>query len=189
MADKTDRRVQYTKAALKQSLLELMRSRPIDKITVKQLCETADINRGTFYAHYNDPYDLLRQIEDELFDEILGAVETSLTSEAITQLLTEIFETIVENSELCGVLFSQFGDKAFLRRIMFIAHDKSIDEWRRFLPSAEPKQLEMLYVFFANGCVAIIEDWVQRGMEESPTQLVTFIEKITVNSLRAFMQA
>jgi AcrR family transcriptional regulator len=75
---KNDRRVRYTKTALKQSLLELMRDRPIEKITVKDICEKADINRGTFYAHYTDPYDLLTQIEDELFNEILKYVETSL---------------------------------------------------------------------------------------------------------------
>ncbi len=186
MERKNDRRVRYTKMALKQSLLELMRHKPIEKITVKDICEKADINRGTFYAHYSDSYDLLAQIEDELFNEILQYVETSLQAETISALLADIFESIINNSDLCSVLFSEYGDKAFLRRIMFIARDRSIAEWKRILPSAKEEQLEMLYMFYANGCVAIIENWVQKGMKESPKELTTFIEKISTNGLRAF---
>ncbi len=186
MERKDDRRVRYTKMALKQSLLELMRDGPIEKITVKDICEKADINRGTFYAHYSDPYDLLAQIEDELFSEILGSVETSLQAEAISVLLADIFGSIVKNSDLCSVLFSEYGDKAFLKRIMFIARDKSIAEWKKIIPSAKEEQLEMLYMFYASGCVAIIENWVQNGMKESPEELTDFIEKTSTNGLRAF---
>ena len=67
---KEDRRIRYTRLALRQSLLELMRSRPIDKITVKEICAHADINRGTFYTHFSSPYDLLQQIENELYDAL-----------------------------------------------------------------------------------------------------------------------
>ena len=67
--DKQDRRVRYTKMVLRDSLLELMQTAPINKITVKDICERADVNRGTFYLHYQDPYDLMHQIENELIDE------------------------------------------------------------------------------------------------------------------------
>lgn len=186
MKRKNDRRIRYTKMALKHSLLEIMRSKPIEKITVMEISEKADINRGTFYAHYSDPYDLLSQIEDELFNEILESVETTLQADSISDLLAEIFELIIKNSELCSVLFSEYGDKAFLKRIMFIARDKSISEWKKILPSAKKEQLEMLYIFYANGCVAIIENWIESGFKESPAELTTFIEKLSTNCLRAF---
>ena len=49
----SDRRIRYTKQAIKDSLFELMQETPVEKITVKQLCAAADINRATFYAHYD----------------------------------------------------------------------------------------------------------------------------------------
>lgn len=186
MKEKTDRRVRYTKMVLKQSLLTLMRDQPIEKITVKDICELADINRGTFYAHYADPYDLLSQIENELFDEILAAIETSLKAEAILGLLEEIFESIVKNSELCKVLFGEHGDKAFIRRIMFIAREKSAAEWKKMIPSLRDDQMELLYMFYANGCVAVIQHWLQNGMKDSPHDLSVFIEKLSTHGLRAF---
>ena len=188
MERKNDRRVRYTKMVLKQSLLQLMRNRPIEKITVKEISEKADINRGTFYAHYADPYDLLAQIEDELFKEILMSVETSLKAGDISALLADIFESIMKNHDLCSVLFSEYGDRAFIKRIMFIAHDRSIEEWKKLLPSAKAEQLDMLYMFYASGCIAIIENWMKTGMKESPGELSDFIEKLSTYGLRAFQQ-
>jgi AcrR family transcriptional regulator len=170
---------------LKQSLLGLMCDQPIDKITVKDICEKADINRGTFYTHYKDPYDLLAQIENELFDEINASVESALKAESISGLLDEIFVSIQTNIDLCRVLFSDHGDKIFVRRIMYIARDKSIAEWKKLIPSAKDEQLERLYTFYASGCVAIVQDWFQSGMKESPQELSNFIEKISIQGLRA----
>ncbi len=187
MPEKTDRRIKYTKMVLKQSLLNLMRDQPIEKISVKDICEKADINRGTFYTHYSDPYDLLAQIENELFNEILVSIESSLKAEAISGLLAEIFESIVKNSELCRVLFSDYGDKAFMQRVIFIARDRSVAEWKKILPPVKEEQLELLYMFYANGCIAIIQHWVQNGMKESPQDMAQFIEKISTHGLHAFM--
>ena len=65
---KSDRRVRYTRMVLKQALLSLMLERPITRITVTEICERAEVNRATFYAHYADPYDLVARIEKELFE-------------------------------------------------------------------------------------------------------------------------
>ena len=62
---KENRKTRYTKMVLQNSLFELMEKKPIEKITIKELCENADINRTTFYAHYSDQYDLLAKIENE----------------------------------------------------------------------------------------------------------------------------
>jgi AcrR family transcriptional regulator len=186
MKEKTDRRIRYTRMVLKQSLLTLMRDRPIEKITVKDICEMADINRGTFYTHFADPYDLLAQIENELMGEIIASIESSLKAEDISGLLEEIFESIVRNAELCKVLFSDYGDKVFIRRVMMIARDRSVAEWKKVIPSVRDDQLELLYMFFANGCIAVIQHWLQSGMQESPSELAAFIEKISTHSLRAF---
>ncbi len=62
----TDHRTRLTKFLIRRALLALMRKKPIQSISVKELCELAGINRGTFYAHYRDVYDLLGSIEEEM---------------------------------------------------------------------------------------------------------------------------
>ncbi len=59
---KDDRRVKYTKMVLKESFIKLLEKKDISQITIKEICEDADINRATFYAHYNDQFDLMHKI-------------------------------------------------------------------------------------------------------------------------------
>jgi len=55
---------------IKESLINLLEEKDISQITIKEICENADVNRSTFYAHYTDQYDLLRKIEDEFLANI-----------------------------------------------------------------------------------------------------------------------
>ena len=61
---KTDRRVRKTKTRLLNCLTELMKEKEVKDISVKELSDLADINRGTFYLHYRDVYDMLNKVED-----------------------------------------------------------------------------------------------------------------------------
>lgn len=61
-----DRRVKKTKKQLRQALMDLMTEKPSKSISVRELAERADINRGTFYIHYQDVNDLLQRLEDEM---------------------------------------------------------------------------------------------------------------------------
>ena len=70
MAEKpVDRRVRKTRAVLRQGLVRLMAEKSIQDITVTELCAACDVNRGTFYLHYTDVFELLHSVEDELLAE------------------------------------------------------------------------------------------------------------------------
>ena len=69
MEAKTDRRIKRTRYLLVHALTSLMLKKSIKDITVKELCESVDINRGTFYLHYKDIYDMLEQTEQELLEQ------------------------------------------------------------------------------------------------------------------------
>ena len=62
---KSDARVRYTQRVIKGAFLSLLREKPVNKITVKEVCELAELNRATFYAHYSDVYDLLHHVSLE----------------------------------------------------------------------------------------------------------------------------
>jgi AcrR family transcriptional regulator len=187
--ENNDRRVKHTKTALRESLLELMKERPIGRITPTELCRRADINRNTFYVHYSSPRELLYQIENELYDEIRQAVERSLTADTIPLLLTEICQSIAKNGDLCKILFSDHGDKEFLRRIMYIAYEKGTAEWKALSKGMDESRMKELYTFTANGSVAVIQEWVQSGMEKTPKDIASFIEKVSYFGLQAFLAA
>lgn len=65
-----NRRVQFTKNALREAMIELITEKPLTSITVKDVCARADINRSTFYLHYKDVDSLLVEVEDYAIDYI-----------------------------------------------------------------------------------------------------------------------
>ncbi len=184
--EKTDRRVKYTKMVLRQSLLELLREQPITKLTVTDICTRADVNRNTFYSHYESPFNLLMQIEDELYEEIMRSVERSLSPRTISAFLLEVCQSIAANGDLCRILVSEHGDKEFLKRIMQVAHDWSIAEWSAQPGALDREDMELLYSFAASGSVAVIEGWIKSGMQKSPQEIATLIEKMTHRGQEAF---
>lgn len=89
-----DRRIRKTRLLLRQGLSKLMLKKSIKEITVKELTELVDINRGTFYLHYKDIYDMVENIEAEIMEEfrvILDAHPTSQLQESPLFLFTEIY--------------------------------------------------------------------------------------------------
>jgi len=186
---KVDRRVLYTKMFLRESLLALMMEKPISKITPTELCRHAKMNRNTFYSHYNSPEALLESIEVELYEQIRKSIESPLLTGSISTLLTEICQAIYEHRDLCAVLFSDYGDKDFLRRIIGLAHDRTVAEWKTAGMRNDAGQVEMLYYFSVNGSVAVIQQWIQEGMKNSPQDIAQFLERASYNGLQGFVGA
>ena len=174
MERKKDRRIKYTKMVLTQSLLQLMQEQSVQKITVTDICKNADINRNTFYSHYSSPEELLNTIEDELFKQIMLSFDTS--NDARTTTL-EICQAIRDNQELCKIIFSENGDRKFLKRITTVAHENYITQWKAMPKHHSNDLLEKTYMYTENGTTAIIQNWIQNGFVESAEELAAFIDK------------
>jgi len=187
-SEKTDRRVMYTKMFLRESLLALLKEKPIAKITPSELCRHAKMNRNTFYSHYKSPEELLQSIEDEFYGQVKSSIERSLNVRSISELMTEICQAIYDNRDLCNILFTEFGDKDFLRRIINLAHDKTLIEWKAVGINSDNEQLEMLYLFSANGSVAVIQKWIQDGMKETPSEIAWLINKVSQYGICGFIE-
>ena len=118
---KTDRRVRRTKALLLQGLMQLMETKDVKDISVKELSDLADINRGTFYLHYSDVYDMLAQLEDELFLEFHGIIDRTLKPDtpvhAPRATLLEIFSFLERHRAVARAMTGPHGDLAFVNRL------------------------------------------------------------------------
>jgi AcrR family transcriptional regulator len=186
--EKIDRRIKYTNLLLRESLISLMQTTPISKISVKILCESADINRSTFYAHYTDPYDLLRKLEQEVIAEVneyIDTQETSEQSEFATQILKQVLEYAGKNSGLLKVLLSENNDSKFQEDIMTLAQQKIIEDVRNN-QNLDPRISEYLQCFIISGALKIIEKWLQDGMTETPQKMAELISKLLFQGISPF---
>lgn len=178
----TDKRIRYTKLFLKESLIRLMQAKPISRITVKELCEEAEINRATFYAHYQDQYDLLQQTEQELIDDVnrcIDALVESPNEDRLKQVTLEIIKIIDANLDCVRVLWGRNGDMKFQEKMTQIFHDQFI----RLLPeNGEENRLEkeFTYIYTINGCIGIIRQWIFDDHDHvSPEALTSMILRIS----------
>ena len=187
--EKSDRRIRYTKMFLKESLLKLMAEKPINKITIKEICETANINRGTFYTHYSDQYDLLKQIQDEFATEImeLRDKKRSNTMDEL-ELFTKLLSYVSEQRPLCKLLFNTNGNYELINKIMNISYDSFIDRLRQSHNNLPEWQIKMLYVFISGAAASIIQNWALNDMKESPQEIARFIMQTITYGSNSFVQ-
>ncbi|MFA9463952.1 MAG: TetR/AcrR family transcriptional regulator [Velocimicrobium sp.] len=173
--EKMDRRVKYTKKVLKEALVELIQEQHISNITVKDLCETADVNRSTFYAHYSNPYDLLHQMEEEVICNVMLYLEEQRNDMDTPMLqLTNILVYAKNNTALFAALLSENCDYVFQKDILELSQVVS-SQYNMQMDNCVKKYLEE---FGAAGCISVFKRWMQDGFQESPDYISDLLMKV-----------
>ena len=171
---KEDRRVRRTKKLLTQALTPLLQEKQINEITVKELTDLADMNRGTFYLYYKDMFDMLEKIEDGMFealDAIVSPHEHDDVSQQTKPILLDLFRFIEDNQEMCRVLLSPHGDMNFLHRLNEVVREKCLKAWPNIRKEKGEADFDYHYSFVVFGCAGIIRAWVNRNCSESAEKM------------------
>ena len=179
-----DARVRYTKMVVKQSLLELLRTKPVAKITVTEICEAAGINRATFYSHYADPSDLLQSIEDELVEGITVRAQPALSGGGtdMRATLRGIVGYIRANADTFRVLLSDTGDASFQNQVVSVMERRYLDFWQAFRPE-DAEGAAYIYTFIALGSVGVIRRWLDECMLRSDAEIAELIFRLSAAGL------
>ncbi|SER44398.1 transcriptional regulator, TetR family [Gracilibacillus ureilyticus] len=171
-----DRRKKYTQMVLKESFLKLLNEKNLSSITVKELCQLADINRSTFYSHYADQYDLLSKMEEEIIDDMtLYLNGCNLTKEDEAEQVTEkLMEYIVKNKEVCQTLLGGNGNAGFLQKVMAVAKE-NIKKSGSLENQLSEDIAEYWSTFIVSGGIYVIKNWLERGMDKTPKEMAGMI--------------
>lgn len=180
-----NRSVRNTKARLYEALMQLMSERPITAISVKELTELADVNRGTFYFHYSDVYAMLSSIEDDFFTELSDVMSRSVPDpDTKFSYLAEIFRFVGENREFCSILLGENGDMQFLRRILAFVDEKCSSLWSILIPGADEQTFQMYNSFIISGCIGLIRFWLNDGLKKTPEEISAVAVSMISSGLR-----
>lgn len=177
---KTDARVRYTKRTITDSFIQLLHKKPLEKITVKKICEDSLINRSTFYKYYEDPYDLLQQIEDEALEAMREHVEKSNGKE-IETMLNSALHLILEQRDFYQCIFFKRDLHTFHEKLLMLCYQLIPLERYRVKQFSSFKEQEWYYYFLAQGSASVLDCWVREGMKEEPEYLSQFIGKMHHN--------
>ena len=176
MEKREDKRVTRTRRMLRQALVNLMREKSVGSITVKELCDACEINRGTFYAHYNDVSSLLSSIEEELFEQLQHMLAEISTREILTDggagpALVTLFEFLRENADICGMLLCDNGDPVFIEKVRTFVRTEVLSDWRQLFAEDEGDKQEYTLAFLVSGSIGLLQCWLNEGLVKPPEEI------------------
>lgn len=190
MGKKVDRRVIKTRRQLKKGLAALMKEKSVNQITVKELVEEVDINRSTFYLHFKDIQDLLREIEENMEAQIKRAIEEHPIvsgNENAFYFIEDMFRVLDEEREISKALIGPNGDMGFIHRIERIIKENSRGTLEKMFPGKK-EDLKYFYAFCLSGCLGLVKVWLNEGEEKSPEEMAQMTFNMIANAKDAFGQ-
>lgn len=145
-----DIRIEKTDRAIEKAFLELRAKTPLEKIKIKDLCALACVNKSTFYAHYQDVYDLSDRLEKKLIADILNSVSAvELSTEQTETLTRDLFRAFGQNQTAVNILFSGSRQGIFANCIEKGLRERLSEQDPAF--AADPKR-GILLSFCVQGC-------------------------------------
>ena len=187
-----DERVIKTKKLIKTDLSELIQEKGFDHVSITDLTQRANINRGTFYLHYQDKYDLLEKFENEVLDDINTNAENFIKSikdidflgedfsNEIKPFINKVFTYIKENYIIMKVILGPKSDMRFQNKIKkalnILLTEKGWDNYFDSQNTFVSKNYFISYLVSAH--IGVIRQWIDSGMNESAENMAEMISKM-----------
>jgi AcrR family transcriptional regulator len=174
---KDNQRVRISKQCLRESLIRLLSTENIHKISVREICAGAGINRTTFYKYYGSQYELLEDMENEaisLIDEYLSGIE-DVGKDGLLRL-RGILTYIQDNIDLFRLHVNNTVDTDFLQRIINLPMIRQLLSGRSIAGYNE-SDAEYIFCFIIYGCISTVKSWINKDSRESPEEITALLMK------------
>lgn len=174
------RRTRYTRLAMQDALVELLQDQPLGSITVKALCERADVNRSTFYAHYTSIEDLLHDIEDETMAWVTAALDQLLAqpdSAGIEHVIERICQYIADNRKHLQVLMSPKADIGFQQQLLGLIYSRQTVAEQLQPAANDPVEAQMRMRFAVSGSIGLLQYWLATDLAASPVDPAALLKR------------
>lgn len=170
MNTKNNQRYRDMDICMKAAMLELMQTTPFEKITVKNICQRAGVNRGTFYSHYTDIYGMLDDLEEYLSGDLMQAVEEWLSGGKKDSLFLPYLRYIKNHKYAYQVTLSN-------RKALPIK--KSFEPLWEYLvlplcqkaQIIDEKEISYYSIYFQSGVTMVLKRWIETGCEKTEEEM------------------
>lgn len=182
-----DRRSKYSIYVIKQALFELLEQKPLEEITVVEICRTADINRGTFYKYYRDVSDLYDKTEDALVKEIYDLVEKSISPDFQNQFhFREILNTLATSKEFAYIAQNKAFSERLAQKLLafFIPYLQQMLQIK--CPHATAQDSDLLLEYVLGGCIRVVSYWLKSGMQVPIEEIDSTLSAMIAHSLSMY---
>ena len=166
-----NQRTRISKQMLKKALVELMKQKDANKISVRELCATAQINRTTFYKYYHDTQDLLDEVMMDYFHDLERIFKDLPGKDG--ERLTRFLEYCLEHKDLALIMADSPEVFKYVKASPYIQFD--IQAMNDAEKQKDPTKYEYLFSYFRGGFSNIIKDWLSKDIPESPQYIASLM--------------
>lgn len=180
----TDARVRYTRMVIEKSFLKLLEKKPVNRITVTELCQMAEINRATFYKHYLDIPDLLEKMEEKMLGDIRALFRECGD---IQKAFLTMLQYAKEDFEKYAFLGSENGDRELFSKICDACFESAYPMTETNLLQFDNWQRETLHAYITYGIAGIMKSWIMNGMAQPPERVANIMVslcKVVIDGVR-----
>lgn len=178
-----------TKNMLAESLKQLMQKKPLNKITVTELIKECNVNRKTFYYHFQDIYDLLKWILDKEAIEIVKSYDLLLDYE---EAVTFTISYVQKNAHILNCAYSSIGReemKRFFKKDFIDVISKIINGLKEEInPTLSTDFINFLIEFYTEALASTLVSLFSEPNQRSTEQLVDYISMIFTHSIPAVLK-
>lgn len=182
---RTDRRVQKTKSALYEALIQLLHTQNVMEVSVSNLCELANVNRSSFYKYYSTPSDILRERETQIFKNFYERWQKGNARSVRDAVLHQLYE-VQKEQEFCRLMFGPNGLPGFLEKLTFGLQKQCIKNFKKQNPSLTTSQAEYLFLFWSKGGQGVIEQWVKNGCAQAPEEVADMVAQVSLYGMSSY---
>lgn len=180
MEEKKDRRIIRTKKLIVDALISILKEKSVENITVSELAKKADITRATFYQYYKSPVEMLETLQNEITYDVEEIVLETEGGDAYG-FVNRLFNYFYNNPQKGKLLSFPINNISGQEKIGNNLHEKYMLRWKDEFQDKSLKQFEYYRYYIIFGCISVLENWVQKGMQETPEEMaetaVSFLPK------------
>ena len=176
-----NRRVRMTKRLIKDAYLELLEENPDARVSVTDICERADLNRSTFYAHYEDTRQLRREMERDILEQVpvlIDLPDELSSDERLVDALERFFSYIRANAQMFRVLLLQADNRDFTRRLI----DAVLKKYHVNPPHFPTFESECGYIFVVTGAIGLMGAWLEENFPVSDRELASIVFALSASA-------
>ncbi|HHX52960.1 MAG TPA: TetR/AcrR family transcriptional regulator [Erysipelothrix sp.] len=195
---KVDKRILQTRQSLSDALTTLLQTKAIETITVIDLVSEAQINRSTFYLHYNSLENFMTDLEHdhyvhfrkqivEYFDTDTGWLDHLMDpeKEVTFTILDYVFQLIEKNTQIQAFMGARLYDSEFLLKVVDDGFESAHKALLASGHDVDINRFRQIYSFVSMGCVGLIFNWIGSGMKESSQEISNLAHKLVKHSLKS----
>ncbi len=166
-----NRRVLYTTRVIRESFLDLLKEKPLKNINVKEITERADVNRATFYAHYENIDALIAEAEEEMTEHVIGIIDTLYRDpDYKDNMINALFDALLTDKDLIMWIVDDKATGVGRDKIYDYIKEKCFPVWEQARPLTK-QQEEAFLLFCYSGTFGLLKQWYETGFRGNEKEM------------------